>query len=50
VGIVATLIWSGGLTYVILKAIDVTLGVRVHAEEETEGLDLTLHEERGYIL
>jgi|TARA_B100000315_G_scaffold259226_1_gene314362 Amt family ammonium transporter len=50
IGIVATLVWSGGLTFVIIKAIDATIGTRVHAEEETEGLDLSLHEERGYII
>jgi len=38
------------LTFVIIKAIDATIGTRVHAEEETEGLDLSLHEERGYII
>jgi Amt family ammonium transporter len=50
VGIAATLIWSGCLSFVILKVIDVTIGIRVDVEQETEGLDLILHEERGYIL
>jgi ammonium transporter, Amt family len=43
-----TLLWSGLLSYVILKGIDMTLGLRVTADEETEGLDATLHGEAGY--
>jgi Amt family ammonium transporter len=37
-------------TYVILKVLDAVLGLRVSGEEETQGLDVSLHEERGYIL
>jgi Amt family ammonium transporter len=37
-------------TLVILKICDLLLGVRVNAEQETEGLDLTLHGEEGYNL
>jgi Amt family ammonium transporter len=35
---------------VILKVIDVVMGLRVTEEEETIGLDLSLHNERGYNL
>ena len=35
-------------TYVILKLIDVTIGVRASEEQEREGLDLTMHGEEGY--
>ncbi len=49
-GVVATLVWSGGLSYVLLKVIDVAIGLRVNSEQETEGLDLVMHEERGYII
>jgi Amt family ammonium transporter len=49
-GVVATLAWSGILTFLILKALDATLGLRVSAEDETQGLDVAMHEERGYIL
>jgi Amt family ammonium transporter len=35
---------------VILKVIDVVMGLRVSEEEETVGLDLAQHNERGYIL
>jgi len=30
--------------------IDVIIGLRVNEEQETEGLDMALHDERGYIL
>ncbi|MBF0163064.1 MAG: ammonium transporter [Magnetococcales bacterium] len=50
VGVVATLLWSGVLTLVIFKAIDAFVGLRVSRDEETEGLDLVLHDERGYNL
>ncbi|MDJ0891308.1 MAG: ammonium transporter [Gammaproteobacteria bacterium] len=50
VGVLATLVWSGGVSYVLLKLLDATLGLRVNSEEETEGLDLVMHEERGYII
>ena len=49
-GAVATIVWCGVITLVLLKIIDAILGLRVTEEEETEGLDLTLHDERGYNL
>jgi len=48
-GVVATAAWCGIATYVILKILDVTLGLRVNEEHESEGLDLAQHGERGYI-
>ena len=41
-----TLIWSGAISFVLLKLIDWTIGLRVTAEQEIEGLDMTLHGER----
>jgi Amt family ammonium transporter len=41
-----TLIWSGLLSFVLLKLIDLTIGLRVSRDDETEGLDTTLHGER----
>jgi Amt family ammonium transporter len=38
------------LTFVILKVIDLVMGLRISDEEETVGLDLALHNERGYNL
>jgi len=48
IGVVAIAAWSGGLSFVILVLIDRAIGLRVTEEQETEGLDLVLHEERGY--
>jgi Amt family ammonium transporter len=49
-GIAATALWSGVITYVLLKVSDAVVGMRVAAEEETEGLDTVLHNEKGYNL
>ncbi len=46
--VVFTLAWSGLLSFGILKLLDRTLGLRVSREEEMEGLDLALHDERAY--
>ena len=50
VGILATLVWCVVASFVLLKVIDMIVPLRVSAEEETEGLDLVLHEESGYNL
>ena len=50
IGVVATALWSGVLTWVILKLVDAVAGMRVTHEEETEGLDTVLHGEKGYNL
>ena len=49
-GIVAIGLWSGVISYVLLKASDAMVGLRVAPEEETEGLDTVLHNETGYNL
>ena len=48
IGVVATIVWCAVLSYIIFKVLDATIGLRVTEEEETEGLDLVLHDERGY--
>ncbi len=50
IGAVATAAWCGIATWVILKAVNAVLPLRVSAEQENEGLDLVLHDERGYSL
>jgi Amt family ammonium transporter len=50
IGIVAVGLWSGILTWVLLKLTDALAGLRVAGEEETEGLDTVLHNEKGYNL
>src|SRR3954467_3446073 len=49
-GVLVTLVWSGILTWVLLKLVDAVIGMRVASEEETEGLDTVLHNEKGYNL
>ena len=43
-----TLIFSGIGTAILFKIVDLTVGVRVSAEEEREGLDIGEHDERAY--
>ncbi|HQU15171.1 MAG: ammonia channel protein [Chromatiales bacterium 21-64-14] len=50
IGVMATLAWSGGVSFVLLKVIDAVIGLRVSPEQEAEGLDVALHEESGYNL
>jgi ammonium transporter, Amt family len=50
IGVLATAAYSAIATYVILKAIDVLIGLRVAPDEEIEGLDINQHNERGYDL
>lgn len=50
IGVVATLTYTAAATYLILKMISILMPLRVSAEEEREGLDLALHNERGYDL
>ena len=49
-GVLFTVVYTGIVTYLILKAIDLVMGLRVNEEQETVGLDLSLHNERGYNL
>ena len=50
IGVLVTIVYSGVLSFVILKVVDLIVGLRVSDESEREGLDLALHDERGYIL
>ena len=50
VGVIATVLWCGMVTYILLSVLDSVMGLRVSADEETEGLDLVSHDERGYSL
>ena len=47
---VVTVIWAGVASFIIIKFVQTIVGPRVDNEEETEGLDLTYHGERGYDL
>jgi ammonium transporter, Amt family len=50
IGVIATTVYTGVVSFVILKVLDAVMGLRVSEEQETEGLDLALHDERGYII
>ena len=50
IGIVSTLLYTVVVTFIVLKIVDALTGLRVDSDEETEGLDLVLHDERGYDL
>jgi Amt family ammonium transporter len=45
-GVAATLVWSGAITFVLLKVIDFFAPLRVRDEDERMGLDLSLHGEQ----
>jgi len=49
-GVLAVGAWSGVLTWILLKLTDAVVGMRVDSDEETEGLDTVLHNEKGYNL
>jgi Amt family ammonium transporter len=50
VGVAATFVWCAVATWIILKVIDAVIGLRVSEDEETQGLDIVLHDETGYNL
>ncbi len=50
IGVVATIVFTAVVSYVILKLVDKLVGLRVTEEDEIQGLDVALHEERGYDL
>src|SRR5436190_15020902 len=50
IGVLATAAWSGIVTWILLKLADAIAGLRVAPEEESEGLDTALHNEKGYNL
>lgn len=46
----ATIVYCAVVSWILLKVIDAAIGLRVTDEQEQEGLDLALHDERGYNL
>ena len=48
IAIVVTIAYSGGVTFLILKVLDMTMGLRVKEEDELAGLDVSEHGERAY--
>jgi Amt family ammonium transporter len=49
VAVIVTWILAAGATFLILKLVDAVIGLRVSADDEVQGLDLTQHGEEGYI-
>ncbi len=49
-GVMATLLYTAIASYLVLKLVDAVLGLRMDSDDETQGLDLVLHDERGYDL
>jgi Amt family ammonium transporter len=47
-GVVATLVYTSIGTFIILKIVDFAIGLRVSDDDEAVGLDVALHNERGY--
>jgi len=47
-GVVTTLIWSGVVSYIAFKLVDIVIGLRVKEDEEREGLDISSHGESAY--
>jgi Amt family ammonium transporter len=49
VGVVATAIWAGAVTFDRARDVEPAVGLRVSPEQEQEGLDITAHGEQGYM-
>jgi len=49
-GVAAVALYTAAVTWVLLKLVGLIVPLRVSVEEETEGLDVVLHNERGYDL
>ncbi len=49
-GVASTWIFVAIATYIILKALDATMGLRISESDEMEGLDLSVHGENGYAM
>jgi Amt family ammonium transporter len=50
IGIGATIVYCGVVSFIILKVLDNVIGLRVSEQDEQEGLDIVCHDEQGYNL
>jgi Amt family ammonium transporter len=50
VGVIAVIAFSFVATWLIAKVVDATIGLRSDDRGESDGLDISIHEERGYVL
>jgi Amt family ammonium transporter len=46
--VLITIVWSGVVSFIAFKVVDLTIGLRVSEEDEREGLDITAHGETAY--
>jgi Amt family ammonium transporter len=46
--VLVTIVWSGVVSVIAYKLVDLVIGLRVPEEEEREGLDITSHGETAY--
>jgi Amt family ammonium transporter len=46
--VLITIVWSGVVSFIAYKLVDLVIGLRVPEEEEREGLDITSHGETAY--
>ena len=46
--VLLTIVWSGVVSFIAYKVVDLTIGLRVSEEDEREGLDITSHGETAY--
>ena len=46
--VLTTVVWSGVVSFISFKLVDLTIGLRVSEEDEREGLDITTHGETAY--
>ncbi len=47
-GVIITIVWSGVVSFVAYKLVDLTIGLRVDSDTERQGLDLISHGEQAY--
>lgn len=47
-GVLITIVWSGIVSFIAFKLVDMTIGLRVDNDTERQGLDLTTHGEQAY--
>ena len=50
ISVLTTIVYSGVVSWILLKVVDALVGLRVSEDEEVRGLDLSLHNEQGYFL
>jgi Amt family ammonium transporter len=48
ISVIATMVFAFVMTLIIIKVVDIFIGLRVSEEDEERGLDMSLHDEVGY--